>query len=314
MVLGRWNLIQALWGTGRAFYSLNAPVIELNQENSLCRFKAIGYCKIPATDNNEGLVVLCFNKKEQQIKDQKQQLVSSLTGMLGNSPNLLVSLDSIREVKEGKSQVMIYVTEKSATGTTRKIPANELVNHYSQNMQKNQLVQMGVENLFAQVKPDLTLLKDYLDNPPCNINPILWKQAQLENPNPNMYIPVPMIGFKQVKYRHACQEEEVARHRGYLDNAAEAIQELQRQHTKNQAKLKEYRRTLLECQHRVLQVFGKKFEISMNSIKLKCKCVKRNIFFRHIFENNRGNVNNSTEISVDTFFLIVQIISFLVLF
>ncbi|XP_011868731.1 PREDICTED: probable nucleoporin Nup54 [Vollenhovia emeryi] len=252
--IARWNLIRALWGTGKAYYSINAPPIDLTQENSLCRFKAIGYSRIPDADNNDGLVVLCFNKKEKDVQDGKQQLIVFLNGLLGNKPNLIVTVDNVKSTGENKSQVTTYVSEKGITGSYRKIPANELVAYLSQVMQKQQLVQNGVEDVFPLVKLDPSQLKEYLDNPPCAIDARLWKQAQLDNPNPELYIPVPIVGFQQVKHRLKCQEEETARHRAFLDLAAEKIQGLQRQHTATQARLKEHRRALLELQHKVLQL------------------------------------------------------------
>lgn len=253
-LIARWNLIQALWGTGKAYYSMNAPAIELNQENPLCRFKAIGYSRMPEADNNDGLVVLCFNKKKKDVKEGEAQLIGFLNTVLGNKPNLSLTIDNIKSTGEDKTQVTIFVTEKGITGAPRKIPTNELFTYLSQPMQKQQLVQNGVEDILPLVKLDPAQLKEYLDNPPCSIDLRLWKQAQLDNPNPDLYIPVPMIGFQQVKHRLKCQEEETARHRNYLDMAAEEIQRLQRQHTAIQARLKEHRRNLLELQHRVLQV------------------------------------------------------------
>ncbi|XP_031840662.1 nuclear pore complex protein Nup54 isoform X2 [Nomia melanderi] len=253
-IIARWNLIQALWGTGKAYYSMNAPPIELNQENPLCRFKAIGYSRMPEADNNDGLVVLCFNKKKNDVKEGETQLIGFMNNILGNKPNLSLTIDNIKATGEDKSQVTIFVTEKGITGAPRKIPASELVAYLSQPMQKQQLMQNGVEDILPLIKLDPAQLKEYLDNPPCSIDPRLWKQAQLDNPNPDLYIPVPMIGFQQVKHRLKCQEEETARHRNFLDMAAEEIQKLQRQHTAIQARLKEHRRTLLELQHRVLQV------------------------------------------------------------
>ncbi|XP_078044647.1 nuclear pore complex protein Nup54 isoform X2 [Augochlora pura] len=253
-VIARWNLIQALWGTGKAYYSMNVPPIDLNQENPLCRFKAIGYSRMPEADNNDGLVVFCFNKKKNDIKEGETQLIAFMNNVLGNKPNLSLTIDNIKATGEEKTQVTIFVTEKGITGAPRKIPASELVTYLSQPMQKQQLVQNGVEDMLPLVKLDPAQLKEYLDNPPCSIDPRLWKQAQLDNPNPELYIPVPMIGFQQVKHRLKCQEEETARHRNFLDMAAEEIQKLQRQHTAIQARLKEHRRTLLELQHRVLQV------------------------------------------------------------
>ncbi|CAL7947897.1 unnamed protein product [Xylocopa violacea] len=253
-IIARWNLIQALWGTGKAYYSMNAPAIELNQENPLCRFKAIGYSRMPVADNNDGLVVLCFNKKKKDVEEGRIHLIGFINNVLGNKPNLTLAIDNIKATGEDKSQVTIFITEKVVNGGQRNIPASELVAYLSQPMQKQQLVQNGVEDMLPLVKLDPAQLKEYLDNPPCSIDPRLWKQAQLDNPNPELYIPVPMIGFQQVKHRLKCQEEETTRHRNFLDMVAEEIQSLQRQHTAIQARLKEHRRTLLELEHRVLQV------------------------------------------------------------
>jgi hypothetical protein len=87
------------------------------------------------------------------------------------------------------------------------------------------------------------------------IDPRLWKQAQLDNPNPEKYIPVPMIGFGEVRWRMRCQEQETKLHQAFLDRVAEDIAELQRRHTATVAKIAEYRRKFLDLEHRVLQVY-----------------------------------------------------------
>lgn len=86
------------------------------------------------------------------------------------------------------------------------------------------------------------------------IDPRLWKQAQLDNPDPEKYIPVPMIGFGEVRWRMKCQEQETKLHQAFLDRVAEDIAELQRRHTATVAKIAEYRHKFLELEHRVLQV------------------------------------------------------------
>jgi len=45
-----------------------------------------------------------------------------------------------------------------------------------------------------------------LENPPQGIDPRLWRQAQLDNPDPKRFLPVPMIGFKSLQTRIKCQE------------------------------------------------------------------------------------------------------------
>lgn len=86
------------------------------------------------------------------------------------------------------------------------------------------------------------------------IDPRLWKQAQLANPNPEKYIPVPMIGFGELHWRMKCQEQETKLHQAFLDRVAEDIAELQRRHTATVAKIAEYRRKFLDLEHRILQV------------------------------------------------------------
>ena len=49
-LLGRWNLIQASWGVGKAYYNASAPPVTLTSDNPLCRFKAVGYSALPKTD------------------------------------------------------------------------------------------------------------------------------------------------------------------------------------------------------------------------------------------------------------------------
>lgn len=67
-VIAKWNYLQALWGKGKAYYSQNAPPVEITPQNFLCRFKAIGYNKMPGKENKLGLVALLVNKPESQIR------------------------------------------------------------------------------------------------------------------------------------------------------------------------------------------------------------------------------------------------------
>lgn len=253
--LARWNLLQALWGTGKAYYSQMAPPIELTLQNPLCRFKAIGYSCMPSSDNAQGLVAITFNKKEEEIRSQQAQLITSLNMILGNKPNITLTIEGMKPISETKTQVVIYVQEKSVTGSMRRIPATELSAYLL--MQKQQLLNLGADNVFAQVTSDKDQIKEYLENPPAGIDPRLWKQAQLNNPNPEKYIPVPMIGFGEVRWRMKCQEQETKLHQAFLDRVAEDIAELQRRHTATVAKIAEYRRKFLDLEHRVLQVLAK---------------------------------------------------------
>ncbi|PNF28321.1 hypothetical protein B7P43_G03474 [Cryptotermes secundus] len=167
--LARWNLLQALWATGKAYYSQMALPVQLTQQNPLCRFKAIGYSCMPSSDNAQGLVAITFYRKEIEIRSQQAQLIS---------------------------------------GSMRRILATDLSACLL--MQKHQLLSLGADSVFAQVAPDKDQIKEYLENPPAGIDPRLWKQAQLDNPNPEKYNSVPVTAFGEVKAGLPLQPEEEA--------------------------------------------------------------------------------------------------------
>ncbi|KAK6632980.1 hypothetical protein RUM43_012723 [Polyplax serrata] len=252
--LSRWNLVQALWGTGKGFYSQQYPPVEFTMKNPLCRFKAISYSLRPRTENKDGLVALIFNKKESEIRALESQLLTNLNNILGNKPNLVPSIESIKAFSESKTLVIIYVQEKFASDTNKKIPASELSAYLTQPMQRQQLTSLQVENIYPQVDPGQESLKEYLDNPPAGFDARLWKQAQEDNPMPDKLIPVPLIGFPDVRWRMKCQEQETALHQAFLDKIADEIADLQRKHTETLAKISEYRLKFSELQHRILKI------------------------------------------------------------
>ena len=70
------------------------------------------------------------------------------------------------------------------------------------------------------------------------IDPRLWKQAQLDNPDPKKLIPVPMIGFRALQQRILCQEQLSKTFEGRLDCVAQEISDLQKRHQDTLAKLR----------------------------------------------------------------------------
>lgn len=100
---------------------------------------------------------------------QKEQLIASLNTVMGNKPNLTITIQDIRAIADSKTQVLIFVQEKGMTGTVRKIPASDLANYLLQPMQKQQLVSLGAENVFAHVTPDSDQLQEYLSKPPLGL-------------------------------------------------------------------------------------------------------------------------------------------------
>ncbi|XP_075226306.1 nuclear pore complex protein Nup54 [Lycorma delicatula] len=262
-VLAKWNLLQALWGTGKGYYSQSVPPVEYTPQNVLCRFKAVGYSRKPGAETKDAIVAFTFNKKDQEIKSQESQLISSLGSILGNKPNLVITVDAVKPLSENRSLVLFYVQEKGQNGVVRRVPHADLVNYFLQPMQKQQLTTMSVDSVYPYLAPDAEQLKEYFDTPPAGIDARLWKQAQHDNPDPDKLLPVPIIGFNDVRWRARCQEQETKVHQAVLDRIAEDIADLQRRHSNTVAKIAEYKQRFVQLEHRVLKVLVKQ-EISRN--------------------------------------------------
>uniref|UniRef100_T1GKX4 Protein kinase domain-containing protein n=1 Tax=Megaselia scalaris TaxID=36166 RepID=T1GKX4_MEGSC len=111
--IAKWNFLQASWGTGKSFYSQAAVPVEITPDNYLCRFKSMGYSRLPGKDNKLGLVALKINKPQSEVEAQKQQIITTLGSIFGSKPNLQVNIDSIKSLEDKKTQIVIYIEEKS---------------------------------------------------------------------------------------------------------------------------------------------------------------------------------------------------------
>lgn len=100
------------------------------------------------------------------FSNQKEVLINGISGIMGNKPNLIVSVENIKGLTDSGCEVTISVAEKGATGIIHKIPATELAAFLNQPMQKQQLSNAGVYLIspFARLSPEQ--IKDYLSNPP----------------------------------------------------------------------------------------------------------------------------------------------------
>jgi nuclear pore complex protein Nup54 len=193
------------------------------------------------------------------FRDQQQQFIANFNQLLGNRPNIVVNIDSIKAQSDKKTQINVYVEEKSTTSNeTRRILATELINFLNQPQTKQHLTtQLSVESCVALVLPDEDQLKEYLDNPPKGIDPRMWKQAKADNPDSKKLIPVPMIGFQELKWRLKCQEQETDTHHTYLSNVEKEITALKQRHANTSAKIMEHRRKFAELSHRILKIIVK---------------------------------------------------------
>lgn len=62
--------------------------------------QAVGYSCMPNNKDEDGLVVLIFNKKETDIRSQQQQLVESLHKVLGGNQTLTVNVEGIKTLPD----------------------------------------------------------------------------------------------------------------------------------------------------------------------------------------------------------------------
>ncbi|KAK3798088.1 hypothetical protein RRG08_034644 [Elysia crispata] len=256
-IIARWNQLQAYWGTGKGFFSQQGAV-DFKPDNHFCRFKALGYHLIPKGDNEQGQVALVLAKKEAEVTAAQQQVMDTLHRILGSKPTLSVCVEGIKPLPEDKTEVVIYVLERPNSGPAKRVTANELFNFLGQGTVQNQVAShLNVESMMPRVGWTPEQLKEYLEKPPAGVDPLLWQQAKLDNPDPEKYIPVPMIGFKELQKRLRLQAEQTRLYQQRLDVIAGDLSNLQTQHSTMLSKLEDYKRKDLELGHRLLKVISK---------------------------------------------------------
>uniref|UniRef100_A0AAR2IJX6 54 kDa nucleoporin n=1 Tax=Pygocentrus nattereri TaxID=42514 RepID=A0AAR2IJX6_PYGNA len=253
-ILAKWNQLQAFWGTGKGYFNNSIPPVDFTQENPFCRFKAVGYSCIPSSKDEDGLVALALNKKEADVRSQQQHLVESLHKVLGGNPTLTVNVEGVKALPDDQTEVIIYVVERSPNGTSKRVPATTLFNYVEQTNVKGQLQQLGVTMSVTRTSLSPAQLKQLLQNPPAGVDPIIWEQAKVDNPEPERLIPVPMVGFKELLRRLKIQEQMTKQHQTRLDIISNDISELQKNQATTVAKIAQYKRKLMDLSHRVLQV------------------------------------------------------------
>ncbi|XP_065821837.1 nucleoporin p54 isoform X3 [Labrus bergylta] len=256
-ILAKWNQLQAYWGTGKGYYSNNNPAVDFTQENPFCRFKAVGYSCSPVSKDEDGFVVLVLNKKEADVRALQQQLVESLHKILGSNQSLTVNVDGVKALSSDQTEVIIYLVERSPNGTSKRIPATTLYSYVEQANIKAQLTQIGVAMSMTRTELSPAQLKQLLQNAPAGVDPIIWEQAKVDNPDPEKLIPVPMVGFKELLRRLQIQEQMTKQHQTRVDIISSDISDLQKNQATTVAKIAQYKRKLMDLSHRVLQVLIK---------------------------------------------------------
>lgn len=255
-IIAKLNQLQACWGTGKGFYNQQGPV-DFSPQNPFCRFKVIGYSRLPTASNEDGHLSIEIKKKESELRPLQQGLVDALHKCLGSKPTLMVCIEGIKPLPDDRSEVIMYVVERHPNGSSRTVPATDVFTHFNQANVKTQLQSIGITNVYMKTSMTSSQLQHYLENPPVGIDSLLWEQAKKDNPDPQRLIPVVITGFSELKKRQKLQEQETMQHQKRISLISEEIADLQHNHVTTMAKLTQFKRKHLELSHRILEIMIK---------------------------------------------------------
>uniref|UniRef100_A0A183AT01 Nup54 domain-containing protein n=1 Tax=Echinostoma caproni TaxID=27848 RepID=A0A183AT01_9TREM len=162
--------------------------------------------------------------------------------------------------------------------------------------------------LSAEVRPSSNQLTAYFENPPAGIDKLIWQQAQADNPHPDCTIPVPLVGFAELKRR---KQEQVAfsqQQSAILKQIGEVVQQMKTGQLAISQKLTQLKRKQIEISHRILNVLRRQevhrragFAIRVEEESLRCGLERiwseitspRGLRIR--FQDSRAALNASTE-------------------
>ncbi|XP_014779710.2 nuclear pore complex protein Nup54 [Octopus bimaculoides] len=257
-IIAKWNQLQAYWGTGRAYFDSNG-FVDLTSENLLCRFKAISYSCNPQTKDEDGLVGLVLKKPYSEVLINQKLFVDTVYQILGGKPSYSVCVKGVKPWPDNKTEIVIYIEERQMTGQKRCFPTSKVVEHLNEVTTKKRLSEnpLNVEHILSKQALTPEQLKQYLDNPLAGIDPLLWQQAKKDNPDPDNFIPVPIVGFDELLQRLKQQEQQTKNHQNRLDLIAQELNELQLKHRNTVARMDEAKRKHLNLGHRLLKVIVK---------------------------------------------------------
>lgn len=273
LILAKWNQLQAYYGTGKVFYQNQA--IEINKENRMNRFKSISYNCKPMYKNENGMVNLILNQKEETVRTNQKNVTDVLHKIFNNDQSLAVKIDSIKAIEEGtKSEVIFYVEQRVNQMTDEKniVPSQTVFQHLSKadapavstgmfntlktatNTTKQQLESIGVVNMYPLVGLSDEQVKKYLDTPPVGLNPSLWDLAKKNNPNPQKLLPVPITGFDEINKRFKLQKQENESQKSTIFGINQKIESLNSRNKLIKSKIEQMKQHNENLEQRILKV------------------------------------------------------------
>ncbi|KRZ18284.1 Nuclear pore complex protein Nup54 [Trichinella zimbabwensis] len=212
LIIARFNQVLIFSGVGKGFYASNSPAVEFPPQNPFCQFKFVGYNRKLLFKDEDGFIGLLINKPEEDVKNNRQLLCDCLFQIMGSKPTISVQIENIKPAPGNKCYTVIYVVESNpSTGVKRRISASETFAFFNQNNIKVQLqTQALVENIEIKAGVMDDKLKEYLAVPPSGFDSTVWRQAQVDNPDPDRLVPWPIQGFNELLARHRLQVQETA--------------------------------------------------------------------------------------------------------
>ncbi|KRX99977.1 Nuclear pore complex protein Nup54 [Trichinella pseudospiralis] len=212
LIIARFNQVLIFSGVGKGFYTSNSPAVEFPPQNPFCQFKFVGYNRKLLFKDEDGFIGLLINKSEEDVKNNRQLLCDCLFQIMGNKPSISVQIENIKPAPGNKCYTVIYVMESNpSTGVKRRISASETFAFFNQSNIKVQLqTQALVENIEIKAGVMDDKLKEYLAVPPSGFDSTVWRQAQVDNPDPDRLVPWPIQGLNELLARHRLQVQETA--------------------------------------------------------------------------------------------------------
>ncbi|KAL7061953.1 hypothetical protein AAHC03_01190 [Spirometra sp. Aus1] len=245
-------------GTGTGYSALGAVVYTM--ENPFSRFRGIAYNVLPASTEADGLVCLEVNLPSSTVLSQKQGLQDHLFRLLGGRHNFQLIIEEIRPSarSETSTEVVIKVVERQASGSIHTIPASDLANYLCGPTVKQELQsQLCITQLTPELAPSASQINVYLETPPAGLDRLVWQQARADNPAPDRLIPVPVVGFADLKRRRADQLLFVDQQRKSVKHLLKVASDLHTHHLSISQKISQLKRKQIELSHRVLKLLAK---------------------------------------------------------
>ncbi|CAH8584630.1 unnamed protein product [Schistosoma bovis] len=278
-VIARWNQLQAMWGTGIGYSAVG--MVNYTPENTFARLKSIGYNVLPTSTDADGLVCLYIGRPFSEVTNQRQAVQDILFRLLGGRPNLQLMVEEIRPCAEAEdsTEVILKVVERLATGTTSTISATELAKYLSSPSVAPQLQsQLCVNRLIPEISPSAAQIVAYNENPPAGFDRLIWQQACLDNPHPDRMIPIPFIGFPDLKRRKCDQLAYGEQQSSMIKYITELVSKLRTGQLVMSQRLIQLKRKQIELSHRVLKVLKHQevhrrcgFAISVEEEGMRCE-------------------------------------------